>query len=394
MPEFSQSDRVYMLRALELAQCARGQTSPNPVVGAVLVRNGKVIGEGYHRGPGQDHAEIDAMKCATGDVSGAHMYVSLEPCSHHGRTPPCADALIEAKIARVTVAMLDPSDRVNGDGVRRLTEAGIRVDVGLCEQEASQLNEGFVTYHTLRRPFFICKWAMTLDGKIATSTGHSRWITNDASREYVHEIRSSVDAVMVGIGTVLMDNPLLTVRLPDYTGRQPKRLIIDGTLRIPYRAKLLDDASPGQCIIATTDIAAPERVKHLRELGHTVVMVRGKRGLLDVRDLVTQLHKLEIQSVLCEGGSSLNGTLFQAQVIDKVIAFIAPKLVGGSSAKTPITGWSVPLMNKALTFENTRIRHFGDDICVESYVAPPHRRLTRFGKARTARPGESTEKHE
>lgn len=381
MPVFSESDEILMRRALELASRARGQTSPNPMVGAVLVKHGKVIGEGYHHGPGLDHAEIEAIRAASGPVAGAHLYVTLEPCCHHGRTPPCVDALIEHKIAKVTIAMLDPSDKVNGEGVRRLRKAGIEVDEGLCQAEARELNEAFVTYHHLKRPFVICKWAMTLDGKIATSTGHSRWITNEASRAYVHELRGQVDAVMVGVGTVLLDNPMLNVRLPEYGGRQPRRVVVDGNLRIPSRAKLLKESSPGQCIIATTESAPAEKIKQLRSAGHIVVVRPGRRGLLDVHDFMDELHQLEVQSILCEGGASLNGSLFEAQVVDKVIAFVAPKIVGGINAKSPIAGWGVDLISKAAHLVNPRTRTFGDDVCIEGYVAPLHRRLSPARKA-------------
>lgn len=363
-----------MKRALELARLARGMTTPNPMVGAVIVRDGKIIGEGYHAAAGQPHAEIQAIKNATSDVAGATMYVTMEPCCHWGRTPPCVDALIKHKIARVYAAMQDPNERVAGKGIKQLRAAGIKVEIGLCEEESRRLNEAFVSFHAWHRPFVICKWAMTLDGKIATQTGDSRWITNDESRAYVHEIRSCVDSVMVGIGTVLMDNPNLNVRIEGFHGRQPRPIIIDGSLRIPIRAKCLENSDPGRCIIATTEAAPPERVARLRDGGHHVVVLHGRRGILDMRELISELRILDIQSVFCEGGSGLNGALFQAHLVDKVIAFIAPKLVGGSNAKTAVSGWSVPFMNKAVTLENVSFRTFGTDVCMEGYVSEEFRR--------------------
>lgn len=364
-----------MRRALELAAKARGMTSPNPMVGAVLVKNGRVIGEGYHHGPGLPHAEIDAIANASEDVAGATIYVTLEPCCHEGKTPPCTDALIRHKISRVVAATVDPNPAVCKNGFTQLRKAGIQVDVGLCEEEARLLNEVFITSHSLRRPFIIAKWAMTLDGKIATETGHSRWITNDKSRGYVHELRSQVDAIMVGIGTVLVDNPMLNVRLENYQGRQPKCIIMDGALRIPIRSKCLQSAPAGCCIIATTQSAPAEKVAQLRDAGHQVLVLRGRRGLLDVRDLIRELHNCGIQSILAEGGSGLHGNFFSRQLVDKVVAFIAPKIVGGDTAKSPISGWGVSLMNKAVKLEHMQTRMFDEDICVEGYVFDAYNRL-------------------
>jgi len=367
-------DTVYMRRALELAKRGLGMTSPNPMVGAVVVKNGKVVGEGYHRQVGKPHAEVEALKkVSDADVAGATMYVTLEPCNHHGRTPPCTELLISRKVARVVVPHADPNPVVAGQGFRALKKAGIQVDVGLMEEEARRLNEAFVTFHTMNRPFIIAKWAMTLDGRMAAESGHSKWITNEKSRMYVHEVRSMVDAVMVGIGTVLQDNPMLNVRLTDYNRRQPKRIIVDGNLRIPLRAKCLENSYLGECIIATTEAAPPEKIAKLEDAGHVVVRLKGRRGLIDLKELIGRLRDFEILSVLCEGGSTMHGGLLNAKLVDKVIAFIAPKVIGGDTAKRPILGWGVNAMNNALVLEDVIARTFDEDVCFEGYVADTHR---------------------
>jgi diaminohydroxyphosphoribosylaminopyrimidine deaminase/5-amino-6-(5-phosphoribosylamino)uracil reductase len=380
---FSNADAAYMRRALDLAAQARGQTSPNPLVGAVIVKDGRVIGEGWHRAAGEPHAEIEALNAAKEDVTGATMYVTLEPCCHYGKTPPCTEELIRRKIERVVVATLDPNPLVHGKGVEALRKAGIRVDVGLCEREARRLNEFFITYHEKKRPFVICKWAMTLDGKIATESGHSRWITNELSRAYVHELRAQVDAVMIGVGTVLMDNPLLTVRLEGYAGRQPQRIIVDGNLRIPSRVKCLTTAKPGEVLICTSSVAPRDKIKQLSDEGHEVIVFQGK-ALLNFHEVMKELAQRGLQSILCEGGASLTGALFEAQIVDKVIAFIAPKIVGGKNAKTPISSWGVVHMDSALSLHDITIRRFAEDVCVEGYLAP-----SEWGKVPQAQRDES-----
>lgn len=368
MSDFSQTDKIYMTRALELAGRALGRTSPNPMVGAVLVREDRIIGEGFHHAAGLPHAEVEAINGASGDVRGATLYVSLEPCCHHGRTPPCADLIVERGIARVVVAVMDPNPQVSGKGAERLRKAGIAVDFGLYEAEAQQLNETFFTYHTLKRPFVICKWAMTLDGRIATDSGQSQWITNERSRMFVHERRSQVDAIMVGIGTILMDDPMLTVRTPGFDWRQPRRIILDSKLRIPLRARCLASSPPGQCVIATTDESSSDKIAKLRHDGHDVIVLPGNRRFLDLKDLIHALAEREIQSVLCEGGSSLHGSLFKSRLVDKVIAFVAPKIIGGTVAKAPISGWGINHMSNAVSLSRVSFHQFEEDLCVEGYV--------------------------
>lgn len=365
---FSDADGVLMRRAIELARLAIGRTSPNPMVGAILVKKGRVIGEGYHHEAGGPHAEIEAINNSSEDVADSTLYVTLEPCSHTGRTPPCVNTIIEKKIARVVAPIEDPNPLVGGKGFKQLRAAGIDVDVGLCAAEARRLNETFLVFHQLKRPFVTCKWAMTLDGRIATESGHARWITNDQSRNHVHELRGQVDAVMVGIGTVLLDNPQLNVRLEGFIGRQPKRVIVDGSLKIPLKAKCFEQSTPGQCVIATTATASEEKIGQLRDAGHQVLVLPGRRGLLDIKELMTELARLEIQSILCEGGSNMHGMVLKARVVDKVIAYIAPKVVGGDTAKGPVTGWSIPTMNRAMVLENVTYRQFEEDLYMEGYV--------------------------
>jgi len=384
---FSQDDRRFMERALELAAKGRGLVSPNPMVGAVVVRGGKVLGEGYHTRLGEPHAEVEAVRAAGGDIAGATLYVTLEPCNHVGRTPPCTPMLIEQKVARVVVAHADPNPQMAGSSFKMLRRAGIQVDSGLLEKEARRLNESFLCFHEKGRPFMIVKWAMTMDGRIAAMTGQSRWISNELSRNYVHEIRSNVDAVMVGIGTILQDNPMLNVRLDHYHKRQPKRVIVDGNLRIPALAKVLTATAPGDCIIATSDFAPPHKVQRLRDSGHHVEVMRGRRGLIDLRQLITRLMDYDIQSVLCEGGSNMHGSLIGARLVDKVIAFVAPKIVGGDEDKSPIMGWGVQSMQQAPTLEDISIHHFRDDVCIEGYVPNDFQQIpearTRRQKAAT-----------
>jgi diaminohydroxyphosphoribosylaminopyrimidine deaminase/5-amino-6-(5-phosphoribosylamino)uracil reductase len=369
----AETDAAHMRRALDLAALGRGTTSPNPMVGAVIVKGGRVLGEGWHRAAGSPHAEAGALAAARQSVKGATLYVNLEPCCHEGRTPPCTRAIIGAGITRVVAAMLDPNPLVGGKGAAELRAAGVTVEVGMLEREARTLNEAFVCLHVLHRPFVISKWAMTLDGRIATQSGHSRWISNEESRAYVHRLRSQVDAVMVGIGTVLSDNPALNVRLPGYAGSQPKRIVVDGILRIPIKAKVFEDATPGQVIIATAESLHRDKMAKLRDAGHEVLVFPGRRGIVDLRQFIRKLPDLGVQSILCEGGSTLNGSLFQAHLVDKVVAFIAPKLCGGNEMKCPTAGWGVQYMSQALTLDEPVSRCFGSDVCVEGYV-PGHRR--------------------
>jgi diaminohydroxyphosphoribosylaminopyrimidine deaminase/5-amino-6-(5-phosphoribosylamino)uracil reductase len=364
----STQDRLYMEKALKLAVRAKGCTSPNPMVGALIVQDGKIIGRGYHKKAGLPHAEIEAIRNARGKVKGATLYVTLEPCDHQGRTPPCTQAIIEHGVARVVAAMVDPNPLVAGKGLRRLREAGIEVDCGVLEGEAKRLNEAFITHHILKRPFVVAKWAMTLDGRTSTDTGDSRWISNDESRRYAHEIRSCVDAVAVGIGTVFFDNPRLTVRLEGFKREQPKRVIFDGRLRTPTKAKCLEPG--GEVILLTTSLARPERVEQFRKAGHKVLIVPGQTRIINVAEALRILYDEGIQSILVEGGRQLHTALLRGKLVDKLVVFLGQHIVGGETQTNPVIGLGVDRMKNAIELKNMTFRNFGPNVCIEGYLNP------------------------
>ncbi|MEW5762664.1 MAG: bifunctional diaminohydroxyphosphoribosylaminopyrimidine deaminase/5-amino-6-(5-phosphoribosylamino)uracil reductase RibD [Bacillota bacterium] len=359
------AEEEYMRMALALAARGRGRTSPNPMVGAVLVRDDRVVGKGYHARAGLPHAEVVAIAEAGPAARGSTLYVNLEPCCHTGRTGPCTEAIIEAGIARVVVAMRDPNPLVAGKGLSRLRAAGIEVEEGLLAQEAAQLNEVFIKYITTGLPFVVLKAAVSLDGKIATRTGASQWITGPAAREYVHRLRDTYDAVMVGIGTVLHDNPSLTTRLPE-GGRDPRRVVLDSMARTPLDAKVLTQDGAAT-IIAVTEQAPAERVAALRKRG-AEVLVCGPGPRVDVLLLAKELAHREITSVLAEGGAGINGALLASGLVDKVIFFIAPLIIGGEGAPGPVGGRGAASLAEALRLENYHWRQIGQDLCCEGYL--------------------------
>ena len=366
---FSDADKNWMRLALDLAAKGVGLTRPNPAVGAVLVKGSRLLAKGYHKAAGAPHAEAIVLRRAGAGARGATLYVNLEPCSHFGRTPSCADHIIRAGVRRVVASLSDPNPLVGGEGIERLRNAGIRVDVGLFAEEAERLNEPFLTYHRLGRPLFVAKWAMTLDGRLSTRSGDSRWISNEQSRLYVHELRARYDAVMVGVGTVLTDNPHLNARLVRRRKViQPTRIIVDDAGKTPLDAHCLDPADAGPTIVATT-VAAPDPwVEKLRERGVTVLTVAGGEGTVDVDTLSKRLYDQGIQSVLCEGGRRLLTSLFEADVVDRVVAFVAPKIVGGDGEHNVVSGWGVEQMTDAVALEDVGLRNFGTDVCVEGRV--------------------------
>ncbi|MGI5907098.1 MAG: bifunctional diaminohydroxyphosphoribosylaminopyrimidine deaminase/5-amino-6-(5-phosphoribosylamino)uracil reductase RibD [Christensenellales bacterium] len=366
-------ERGYMKRALALARRGWGKTNPNPLVGAVVVRDGRIVAEGYHARLGAPHAEAAAFENAKEDVGGGTLYVNLEPCSHHGRTPPCAQAVIKRGIRRVVVAMEDPNPLVAGSGIRMLREAGIDVTVGLLGDEAKQLNEIFVKHITKKRPFVIMKAAMTLCGKIATAAGDSKWITGEKARRHVHRIRDRVSAIMVGIGTVLADDPSLTTRLGPKKGRDPVRIVVDSRGRIPLGSRAIASASEAGLILATTPAIDPGNEARLVEKGVNVIRAEGADGRVDLVALMDALHALEIDSVLLEGGGVLNASALKSGIVDKAMVFVAPKLVGGAGAKTPVEGPGVTRMDDALRLRDVAVRRFGDDILVEGYIRDVYR---------------------
>ncbi|MEI8176138.1 MAG: bifunctional diaminohydroxyphosphoribosylaminopyrimidine deaminase/5-amino-6-(5-phosphoribosylamino)uracil reductase RibD [Candidatus Omnitrophota bacterium] len=373
-------DDFFMRRALALALRGRGSTSPNPVVGAVIVKNGRIIAEGYHRRAGDDHAEIAALKQAGDRARRATLYVTLEPCDHYGRTPPCTRTLIKSGIIRVVIAMKDPNPLNNGRGVKRLARAGIPCVVGIREEEARRINEVFVKFITTSTPFVTVKAAQSLDGKIATRTGDSRWISSEVSRARVHEMRAQTDAIMVGAGTIIHDNPLLTSRIR--TGRrlpatgsqpqhqQPIKVVVDKDLRISPKARIFSDASPAAVLIVTSPEASRRKMQALMSAKCEVLRFSlVKHGMIDLQKLMRELGSRQITSVLVEGGGEMIGSLVDNRLVDKFMIFIAPKVIGGRDAITSAEGHGAEMVASALALRNMRIRRSGADVLVEGYPA-------------------------
>lgn len=362
----------FMERALALARRVRGRTSPNPPVGAVVVRDGVIVGEGATRPPGQAHAEIVALEVAGQQARGATLYVTLEPCCFYGRTPPCTQAIQAAGIAEVHLATLDPNPRVCGRGQAELTAAGIRTVVGEAAEAARDLIEGFAQLIRTGRPLVTAKFAMSLDGKIATRTGDSRWITGSAARRRVHEIRNDLDAVLIGIGTALADDPQLTVRLgaEAQDDRQPLRVVVDSRGRLPPSARLLRE--PGQTLIATTAAASTDWRQELASTGAEIlVLPADASGRVDLAALLHALGARGIADLLVEGGGQLLGALFDAGLVDKVHAFIAPIIIGGDDAPTPVRGRGPARLADAWQLHRVRVEQLGPDLLVTGYVNDP-----------------------
>lgn len=350
-----------MEQALALAEQVRGKTSPNPPVGCVVVRAGKVVGEGHTQPAGQAHAEVMALDSTGEDASGATVYVTLEPCCHQGRTGPCTDRLIAANPARVVVAMEDPNHLVGGEGLRLLREAGIAVDVGLYEQEATRLYEAYIKYITTRTPFVIAKVGMTMDGRIATRTGDSKWVTGEASRERVHALRNEVDAILVGSRTVMVDDPSLTTRTEATDTKDPIRIILDADDYLDETRKVFHQESN-----APTWVVVPEG--RTFDGADDVIHVPTSEGGMDMNHLMRQLGAREITSVLIEGGGSTHGSAFDAGIVDKVMFFVAPKIIGGAGAVSAVEGFGVETMAESVHIDDMRVESFGDDILISGYV--------------------------
>ncbi|HCC68298.1 MAG TPA: bifunctional diaminohydroxyphosphoribosylaminopyrimidine deaminase/5-amino-6-(5-phosphoribosylamino)uracil reductase RibD [Nitrospiraceae bacterium] len=367
---------IFMKRALALAARAKGRTSPNPLVGAVIVKGNKIIAQGYHRKAGTPHAEVIALKKAGTECKGATLYVNLEPCCHtEKKTPPCTRLIIESGVKKVVVAMIDPNPKVSGRGIKELKDAGLAVEVGVMEPEARELNEAFIKFITKKEPFVILKVAQSLDGKIATPAGESRWITGEKAQNYVHKLRSSVDAVLVGIGTVLKDNPSLTSRIPG--GRDPYRIIIDSFLRIPLDAKVLIHNSDAKTIIATTRDAEKEKINSLKAQRVNILVIKDINGKVDLKALMKELGKLDITSVMIEGGSSINASAFQSGIVDKVMFFTAPKIIGGRDAISSIGGEFTGTLKNSIKMHNLKVKKIGEDILLEGYIPTVIPRLDR-----------------
>jgi diaminohydroxyphosphoribosylaminopyrimidine deaminase / 5-amino-6-(5-phosphoribosylamino)uracil reductase len=359
------SDETYMRLALSLARRGEGVVEPNPMVGCVIVRGGKIIGKGWHRKFGGPHAELNAVDDAGGKVRNATVYVTLEPCSHQGKTPPCADFLIERKVKRVVVATRDPSVKVAGKGIRKLRRAGIDVEVGLLGNEARELVAPFAKLATTGRPWVIAKWAMTLDGKIATRTGDSKWITSPEARACVHRVRGRVDAVIIGSGTALADDPELTCRMA--RGRHPKRVVLDSSARLPLKSKLVRSARDIPVIVAVSKQAPARRVAALSAAGCNVVVMPTKRGRVDAGKLLDLLGSMEMTNVLVEGGGEVLGSFFDARLIDEVMAFIGPTIVGGPGT-SPVQGKGVAAITSALNLADVHTTRLGDSILLRGRI--------------------------
>jgi diaminohydroxyphosphoribosylaminopyrimidine deaminase / 5-amino-6-(5-phosphoribosylamino)uracil reductase len=366
-------DQQYMLRALDLSRRAMGRVAPNPAVGAVVVRDDEIVGEGFTEPPGKRHAEIVALEQAGDRAEGATMYVTLEPCAHHGRTPPCLEAILESGISRMVIAVRDPNPLVDGRSIAAFREAEIEVELGVCASEAIQLNAGFFRRLKTGRPEIHVKYAMSLDGKIATQTGHARWITGTEARRQAHVIRDQSDAIMVGIGTVLYDNPLLTVRLHEEdTGAggpvHPLRVVVDSHARMPVDSAMLASDAPGTTIVAVSELAPADRIKALQRVGAEVLTVPQRSGQVDLAAVLQALGERGINTLMVEGGAEIIGSLADQGLVDRVTAFIAPVLLGGEGAPSPIAGTGVELAQNGLRLVRPEFSQSGDDVRVSGYV--------------------------
>jgi len=361
-------DVQYMQQALELARGGLGFVSPNPLVGCVIVKDGEIVGRGYHQRFGAPHAEVYALQEAGRRAHGAVLYVNLEPCSHTGKTPPCADTVIQSGVSRVVAALRDPNPLVAGQGLARIAAAGIAVTVGICETEARQLNEAFLKYIITRCPFVTLKSAMTLDGKIATRTGASRWITGELARLTGHHLRHAADAILVGVGTVWQDDPQLTTRLPDLQGVNPLRVIVDSTLRLPLRAQVTDVAPDRRTLVATTARASATQREQLQARGVEVVCLAAyDDGRVDLEALLRYLGERGIASVLVEGGATLSAALLRRRLVDKVMFFVAPKIIG-SDGISVVGTCGVETMEQVINLRDVVGQRLGPDFLLEAYL--------------------------
>ena len=358
-------DERWMKRALHLAEKGRGRTSPNPMVGAVLVKDGRVIGEGYHIKAGEAHAEILALRQAREEAKGATLYLYLEPCTHYGKTPPCAPVVIEAGVGRVVIGMEDPNPVVRGKGIESLKGAGLDVEIGVLENACRRLNEAFRKYILEKVPFVILKVAATLDGKIATREGDSKWISGEVSRRLVHRLRNQVDGIVVGIGTIMKDDPMLTARITG--GRDPDRVILDSRLRIPEDAKVIE-TSPSKTILATTELAPKDKRERLQRRGVRVLVLDSVEGRVNLKSCLSRLGEMEMVSILVEGGSQVNGSFLDEGLIDKVLLFLSPKLIGDPEAMGIFGGKGVATLKEAISLDEFRVRRIGGDLLLEGYI--------------------------
>ncbi len=359
------SDQYFMQMALNLASKGKGRTSPNPMVGAVLVKGRRIIAGGWHKRCGGDHAEIAALKKAGDRARGARLYVTLEPCFHYGRTPPCVDQIILQGIREVIMAMRDPNPLTNGKSIAKLRRCGIKTKVGILEEEAARMNEAFVKYITAKMPFVVAKCAQTIDGKIATAAGHSRWITSLPAREYAHGLRDEFDAIVVGIHTVLKDNPGLNGKSPD---RRLKKVVLDPSLRISPYARLFQKVKPADCFLAVTKNAPWRKIKSFKERGVNVLVCPQRDERMDWKWLLKELAKRGIVSILMEGGAQTIGYALQQRVIDKFYIYVAPKILGDQNALSAVVGINAVNVNRAIHLRDLTLQKIGEDILITGYV--------------------------
>lgn len=360
--DFLSYDEKYMRLAMQLAGNAIGRTSPNPLVGAVIVKDNRVVGCGWHRKAGTPHAEVHALNQAGELAQDADVYVTLEPCAHYGKTPPCAKALVEAKVKNVYGGLLDVNPKVAGKGFKILEDAGIHVEYGFLQDELRKQNEVFFKWIEHKKPFIVLKAAMTLDGKIATATGQSKWITNETSRAYGYKLRDIYDGIMVGINTVIEDNPMLTARVDG--GKNPIRIVVDSSLKIDINANVVQDKS-AKTIVATTDKADKDKILKLQAQNVDVIVVdKDENDKVDIEKLLNILGQQNICSILVEGGATLSGSFVAKKLVDKVYFFIAPKIIGGKEAKTPVAGTGILNLQEALALKDIQIEKLEEDILI------------------------------
>lgn len=362
-------DRDFMNMALDLAERGQGYTTPNPMVGAVVVKAGKVVGAGYHQKAGGPHAEVNAINAAGDSARGATLYVTLEPCNHTGRTPPCTQKILTAGISQVHVAMKDPNPNVTGGGSDYLRARGLKVREGLCEERARKINESFIKYITTGRPFVIVKCAATLDGQIATRTGDAKWVTGPASRRFVHQLRHACDAIMVGIETVKRDDPSLTTRLEEIRGMDPVRIVLDTRLSIPENARLLHLTSSANTIIVTGPAVSAEKAARIERTGVKLLAAPLVDGRIALDPLMDQLGATGITSLLIEGGSRVICSAFQAGIVDKIFFFYAPKIAGGNDGFAICSGPGPERMDRCIGIRDTEVKCFDGDVMISGYVA-------------------------
>jgi diaminohydroxyphosphoribosylaminopyrimidine deaminase/5-amino-6-(5-phosphoribosylamino)uracil reductase len=355
----------FMDLALKLALKGKGKTSPNPMVGALVVKNGRIVGKGYHEKAGLAHAEALALDDAAIKAKGASLYVTLEPCTHFGKTPPCVDKIIKSRIKEVMVGMIDPNPLNNGKGIKILRQQKIKVRVGFLEDKLKKLNEVFIKYITKRIPFVTVKVGQSLDGKIATRTGDSQWITSDRARVYAHRLRSNYDAIMVGVNTILRDNPRLDVW---FSQKQPIKIIVDSQLSTPQEANIFSRKS--SVIIATLPVKPGQETANRKTLAQKakVLEVKEKAGQINLKDMLKKLAQLGISNILVEGGGTLIGALFDEGLVDKILFFISPKIIGGKEAISSVMGRGIARMDRAMKLKQVQLKRIGEDFLIEAYV--------------------------